>query len=63
VLREAEMVGVCRPASADQACLFGHEVDMLLVTKAKRLWMGKLALVNAIASGCPGGPRRLPRKP
>ena len=63
VLREAQMMGVCRTAATNQARLFGHKVDVLLVTKAAGLRMGKLALVNAIASGCPGGPRRLPRKP
>jgi hypothetical protein len=35
------MVGVCRPASADQARLFGHEPDVLLVTKAAWLRMGQ----------------------
>jgi hypothetical protein len=29
---EAQMVGVCRPAPTNQARLFSHELDMLLVT-------------------------------
>ena len=60
VLREAQMVGVCRPAPANQARLFGHEPDVLLVTKAARLGMGQPALVDAIGSGCLGGPYWLP---
>ena len=62
VLREAQMVGIWRPAPTNQARLFGHELDVLLVTKAARLRMGELALVNAIGGGCPGGPYRLPRE-
>ena len=57
------MVGVCRPAPTNQARLFGHELDVLLVTKAAWLRMGKPALINAIGSGCPGGPQGLPRDP
>ena len=57
----SQMVGVCRPAPTNQARLFGHELDVLLVTKAARFRMGKPALVNAIGSGCSGGPYRLPR--
>src|SRR5580693_2767604 len=53
------MVGVCRPAPTDQARLFGHELDVLLVTKAAWLRMGKPALINAIGSVCPGGPQGL----
>ena len=56
------MVGVCRPAPTNQARLFGHELDVLFVTKAAWLRMGKSAFVNAIGSGCPGGPYRLPRE-
>jgi hypothetical protein len=36
VLREAQMMGVCGPAAANQTRLFGHEPDVLLVTKAAR---------------------------
>jgi len=56
VLREAQMVGVCRPAPANQTRLFGHELDVLLVTKAAWLRMGKPTLINAIDSGCSAGP-------
>ena len=50
-------VGVCRSAPTNQARLFGHELDVLLVTKAARLRMGKsLVFVNAIGGGCPAGP-------
>jgi hypothetical protein len=55
-------VGVCRPAPTNQARLFGHELDVLLVTKAARLRTGKPAFVNAIDGGCFGGPYRLPRE-
>ena len=60
VLREAQMMSICRPAPTNQARLFGHEFDVLLVTKAARLRMGQPTLVDAIGSGCPGGPHRLP---
>ena len=56
VLGEAQMMGVCRPAPTNQASLFGHELDVLLVAKAAWLRMGKPALVNAIGSGCPREP-------
>jgi hypothetical protein len=36
VLREAQMMGVGRPAAADQARLFGHELDVVFITKAAR---------------------------
>jgi hypothetical protein len=62
VLREAQMVGVCRSAPTNQARLFGHELDVLLVTKAAWLRMGKLAFVNAIGGGCPVGAYSLPRE-
>ena len=32
VLGEAQMVGVCRPASTNQAGPFGYELDVLFVT-------------------------------
>src|SRR5690348_8827834 len=57
MLSEAKVVGVCRPAPTKQARLFGHKPDVLLVTKAARLRMGKAALADAVASGCSGGPR------
>jgi hypothetical protein len=56
------MVGVCRSAPTNQARLFGHELDVLLVTKAAWLRMGKLAFVNAIGGGCPVGAYSLPRE-
>jgi hypothetical protein len=48
VLGEAEMVGVCRPTSTNQARLFGHELDVLPVTNAAWLRMGQPALVNGL---------------
>ena len=60
MLREAQMMGVCRPAPANQTRLFGHEPDVLLVTKAARLGMGQPALVDAVGNGCPVGPTGLP---
>ena len=48
VLREAKVMGVCRPTPANQARLFGHELDVLLVTKATWLGTGELAFVNAL---------------
>jgi hypothetical protein len=44
VLREAQMMGIRGPAAANQARLFGHELDVFLVTKAARLGMGQSAL-------------------
>ena len=55
VLREAQMMGVYGPAAADQTGLFGHEPDVLLVTKAARLGMGQPTLVDAVGNGW-GGP-------
>jgi hypothetical protein len=40
LLREAQMMGICRPSPANQTRLFGYEPDVLLVTKAARLGMG-----------------------
>jgi hypothetical protein len=59
VLREAQVMGVCGPAAANQTRLFGHEPDVLLVTKAARLGMGQPALVDAVGNGW-GGPYWLP---
>jgi hypothetical protein len=56
VLREAKVMGICRPAPANQTRLFGYEFDVLLVTKAARLGMGQPALVDAVGNGCPVGP-------
>jgi hypothetical protein len=56
VLREAKVMGVCRSAPANQARLFGHKPDVLLVTKAPRLWVGQPALVDAIGNGRPSRP-------
>ena len=60
MLREAKMMGICRPAPANQARLFGHEPDVLLVTKAPRLGVGQPALVDAIGNGRPGRPNWSP---
>jgi hypothetical protein len=49
------MAGIRRPAPADQARLFGHELDVLPVTKAAWLRMGKLALVNPDSRGGASG--------
>ena len=51
VLREAQMVGVRRSAAANQAGLFGHELDVLLVTKAAWLRKSQQALVDALGGG------------
>ena len=56
-LREAQMMGICRPAAANQARLFGHELDVFLVAKAARLGMGQSALVDAVGNSCLVGPR------
>jgi hypothetical protein len=58
--REAKMMGICRRAPANQARLFGHESDVLLVTKAPRLGVGQPALVDAIGNGRPDGPNWSP---
>ena len=56
VLREPQMMGIGWNAAANQARLFGHELDVVLVTKAARLRMHQLALVDALGNGCcPGG--------
>ena len=60
VLREAQMMGICGPAPANQTRLSGHQLDVLLVTKAARLGMHQLTLVDAVSSGCPLGPHGLP---
>ena len=56
MLREAQMVGVCRPAPTNQARLFGYELDVLLVTKAAWLRTGKPAFVKPSAAVVPAGP-------
>ena len=60
VLREAQMMGICGPAPANQTRLFGHEFNVLLVTKAAWLGMGQPALVDAVGNGCPVGPHGPP---
>jgi hypothetical protein len=60
VLREAQMMGICGPAPPNQTRLFGHEFNVLLVTKAARLGMHQLTLVDAVSSGCPLGPHGPP---
>ena len=53
------MVRVCRAAPTNQARLFGHELDVLLVTKAAWFGMGQPALVETVGDGW-DGPCRLP---
>ena len=58
MLREAKMMGVCGPATADQTRLCGHEPDVLLVTKergsgwASRLLSIPSAMAGAGSPGC-----------
>jgi hypothetical protein len=63
VLREPQMMGICRPAPADQTGLFGHKPNVLLVTKAAWLRMGQPALVNAVGIRCPRRPQGPLREP
>ena len=60
MLGEAQMMGICGPAAANQTRLFGHQLDVVLVTKATRLRMGQPALVNAVGIGCSDRLSRLP---
>jgi hypothetical protein len=53
LLREAQMVGVCWAAPTNQARLFGDQLDVLLVTNAAWLSIGKPALVNGLGIRCP----------
>ena len=46
VLREAQMMGISRPAPADQT-LFGHEPHMISVTNAAWLGIGQMGLIDA----------------
>ena len=55
VLCEPQVMGIRGLAAANQARLFGHELDVLLVTKAAGLGMNQLALVDASGTGCPPG--------
>jgi hypothetical protein len=55
VLREPQMMGIGWHAAANQTRLFGHELDVISVTKAARLGMDQLALVDAVGNGCPPG--------
>ena len=48
VLGEPQMMGIGGPATANQTRLFGHELDVVPVTKAARLRMDQLALVDAV---------------
>src|SRR4029077_4035686 len=50
-LRKAKVVGVRRPAAANQAVLLGHESDVISVTHPARFRHGQHALVNR--SGAP----------
>ena len=56
VLREPQMMGIGWNAAANQARLFGHELDVVLVTKAARLRMR-----SAGSCRCPWQ-RMLPRR-
>jgi hypothetical protein len=51
MLREPQMMGIGGPTVANQKRLYGHELDVGLVTKAARLGMDQLALVDAIGNG------------
>ena len=53
VLREAQLMGIRGPPTANQTRLFGHKLDVNLVTKAARLGMGQLALVFTVDKGRP----------
>ncbi len=55
VLREPQMMGIGRAAATNQTRLFGHELDVVSVTKAARLGMDQLALVDAVGNGNPRG--------
>ena len=52
ILGEAQMMGIRRPASANQTGLLGYKSDVLLVAKAARLGMGQSALIDAVDYGC-----------
>jgi len=58
MLREAQVMSVCRHAPANQTWLFGHELDVVLVADAAWFGAGQTALVNA--GGCS---RRFSRSP
>ena len=47
LLHEAQMMGICRPAPANQTRLFGHEPHVIPVTNASRLGMGQIGLIDA----------------
>ena len=51
VLREAQMMGICWPAAANQTGLFGHKPHMIPVTNAARLRIGQMGLVDACGPG------------
>ncbi len=51
VLREAQMMGIGRPAAADQARMFNHVLDVVFIAKAARFGMDQLALIDT-DSGC-----------
>ena len=56
VLREPEVMGIGWQAAANQTRLFGHEPDVVSVTKTTRLGMLQLALVDTVGKGLsPGG--------
>ena len=56
VLGEAQMMRICRPATANQAWLLGYKPDVPAVANPARLGMGELTLVNARGTGWPGPP-------
>lgn len=47
MLREPQVMGIARPAPADQAGLGGDEFDVILVAYPARLRQSQLALVDA----------------
>ena len=54
VLCEPQVMGVRGSAATNQARLFGHGLNVLLVAKATGLGMDQLALVDAPGSGVVG---------
>ena len=58
MLREPQMMGIRGSAAANQARLFGHVLDVVLVAKAAGLGMDQLALVDAL--GARSSSRRVP---
>jgi hypothetical protein len=55
VLREPQMMGIGWLTAANQTRLVRHEPDVVFVTKAARLGVDQLALVDAVGNGSPRG--------